>query len=155
MNIVHHPHPSLRRKAHPVSDVTAQVRQDAAEMLRLMYEGNGIGLAANQVDLPYRIIVLNMTGDPEEKEHEQVILNPEILEQEGELEEPEGCLSLPGVFVKVRRAQQVRVRGQTLDGGTIDKVVSDLESRAWQHEVDHLDGVLIIDKAISIVDRDE
>src|SRR4051794_38033590 len=114
MQIVHHPHESLRRKAVALSALSDQVRQDAAEMLRLMYEGCGIGLAANQVGLPYRIVVLNVTGDPAEEAEEQVLLNPEIVERWGEAEESEGCLSLPGVFVSVRRAESVRVRAYDL-----------------------------------------
>jgi peptide deformylase len=148
MEIVHYPHPALRRKAEPLTTVTDQVRRDAAEMLRLMYAGNGIGLAANQVDLPYRIVVLNLTGDPEQKDQEQVLINPVILERQGTVEESEGCLSLPGLFVKVRRDEQVRVQASDLDGGPIDRTVSGLEARAWQHEIDHLDGVLIIDRAV-------
>jgi peptide deformylase len=148
MQIVHHPHPALRRKAEPLTAVTEQVRRDAAEMLELMYASLGIGLAANQVDLPYRIVVMNITGDPEQKDQEQVLINPVILEREGTVEESEGCLSIPGLFVKVRRDAQVRVQAFDLDARLIDKVVGGLEARAWQHEIDHLDGILIIDRAL-------
>ncbi len=148
MKIVLHPHPALRRKAEPLTVVTEQVYRDADEMFELMYEGNGIGLAANQVELPYRIVVLNVTGDPEQADQEQVLLNPVIVEGRDTLEDSEGCLSLPGVFLKVRRFNTVRVQAFNLEGEVIDKVVSGLEARAWQHEVDHLNGVLILDKPV-------
>jgi peptide deformylase len=148
MQIVHHPHPALRRQAVPLAVVTDQVRKDAARMLELMYEGGGIGLAANQVDLPYRLVVLNLTGDPAQPEHEQVLVNPVILEREGTAAGTEGCLSLPGLALKVTRAATLRVSARDLDGTVIDRVVTGLEARAWQHEVDHLDGVLILDRGV-------
>jgi peptide deformylase len=151
MQIVHHPHPALRRQAVPLGTVTEQVRRDAARMLELMYEGGGIGLAANQVDLPYRLVVLNLTADPTRPEHEQVLVNPIILEREGEVESTEGCLSLPGLVVKLTRAATLRVSAGDLDGNVVDRVVTGLEARAWQHEVDHLDGVLIIDRGVAEV----
>ena len=151
MKIVHYPHPALRRKAQPLTVVTEQVCQDAEEMLELMYAGCGIGLAANQVDLPYRLIVLNLSGDPEQTDQEQVLINPVILDRQGTVEESEGCLSLPGVFVKVRRDERIRVRAYNLEGAVIEKDLTGLESRAWQHEIDHLEGVLIIDRMDSSV----
>jgi peptide deformylase len=155
MQIVHHPHPALRRKALPLEAITDQVRKDAARMLELMYEGGGIGLAANQVDLPYRIVVLNLTGDPERPEHEQVLINPVILEREGTEEGTEGCLSLPGLVLEVTRAATLRVSARDLDGNVIDRVVTGLEARAWQHEVDHLDGTLIIDRGVPVTPAEE
>jgi peptide deformylase len=146
MKIVQYPHPALRHPARPLPAIDRQVHLDAARMLELMYEHRGLGLAANQVFLPYRIVVLNPTGDPQQRDKEGVLLNPVILERKGTIEGEEGCLSFPDLFQKIRRAKTVAVQAYNLKGEVIDKVVSDLEARLWQHEVDHLDGILFIDK---------
>lgn len=146
MKIVFYPHPALRHPAKPLAAIDKQVHLDAGRMLELMYEQKGLGLAANQVFLPYRIVVLNPTGDPQQREREEVLLNPVVLERKGTLEGEEGCLSFPGLFQKIRRAKTVLVQAYNLRGEVVEKTVSDLESRLWQHEVDHLDGILYIDK---------
>lgn len=146
MKIVQYPHPALRHPAKPLTAIDRQVHLDAGRMLELMYENKGLGLAANQVFLPYRIVVINPTGDPQQHECEEVLLNPVILERKGSIEGEEGCLSFPGLFQKIRRAKTVSVQAYNLQGEVIEKVISDLESRLWQHEVDHLDGILFIDK---------
>jgi peptide deformylase len=146
MKIVFYPHPALRHLAKPLAAIDKQIHRDAGRMLELMYENKGLGLAANQVFLPYRIVVLNPTGDPQQRDKEEVLLNPVILERKGTIEGEEGCLSFPGLFQKIRRAKTVRVQAYNLCGEVIDKSVSDLEARLWQHEVDHLDGILFIDK---------
>jgi peptide deformylase len=146
MKIVFYPHPALRYPAKPLTAIDKQVCLDAGRMLELMYENKGLGLAANQVFLPYRIVVLNPTGDPQQRDKEEVLLNPVILERKGTIEGEEGCLSFPGLFQKIRRAKTVGVQAYNLRGEVVQKSVSDLESRLWQHEVDHLDGVLFIDK---------
>jgi peptide deformylase len=146
MKIVVYPHPALRHPAKPLVAIDKQVHLDAGRMLELMYEHKGLGLAANQVFLPYRIVVLNPTGDPQQRDKEEVLLNPVLLERKGTIEGEEGCLSFPGLFQKVRRAKTVRVQAYNLRGEVVEKSVSDLEARLWQHEVDHLDGILFIDK---------
>ena len=146
MKIVVYPHPALRHPAKPLAAIDKQVHLDAGRMLELMYEHKGLGLAANQVFLPYRIVVLNPTGDPQQRDKEEVLLNPVVLERKGTIEGEEGCLSFPGLFQKVRRAKTVRVQAYNLRGEIVEKSVSDLEARLWQHEVDHLDGILFIDK---------
>jgi peptide deformylase len=146
MKIVFYPHPALRHPAKPLGAIDKQVHLDAGRMLELMYENRGLGLAANQVFLPYRIVVLNPTGDPQQRDKEEVLLNPVILERKGTIEGEEGCLSFPGLFQKIRRAKTVHVQAYNLRGEVVEKSVSDLESRLWQHEVDHLDGILFIDK---------
>ena len=146
MKIVQYPHPALRQPAKPLAAIDRQVHLDAGRMLELMYENKGLGLAANQVFLPYRIVVINPTGDPQQRDREEVLLNPVILERKGTIEGEEGCLSFPGLFQKIRRAKTVRVQAYNLRGEVIDKSVSELEARLWQHEVDHLDGILFIDK---------
>jgi peptide deformylase len=146
MKIVFYPHPALRHPAKPLAAIDKQVHLDSGRMLELMYEHKGLGLAANQVFLPYRIVVLNPSGDPQQRDKEEVLLNPVILERKGAMEGEEGCLSFPGLFQKIRRAKTVRVQAYNLRGEIIDKSVSDLQARLWQHEVDHLDGILFIDK---------
>jgi peptide deformylase len=146
MKIVNYPHPALRRKAPPLSAIDATVRKQAEEMLELMYEAHGLALAANQVVLPYRIIVMNLAADREQREGEGVFLNPVILERKGSIEGEEGCLSFPGLYGKVRRAKSVKVQAYNLQGEALEITATELAARCWQHEIDHLDGVLFIDK---------
>src|SRR6516162_2502447 len=146
MKIVRFPHPSLRHPAKPLTAIDQKVVGYAEEMLALMYEARGLGLAAPQVALPIQMFVMNVTADPQQREHEAVLINPMILEKKGTVEGEEGCLSFPGLFQKIRRAKTVRVQAYNLRGEVIDKTISDLEARLWQHEVDHLDGILFIDK---------
>jgi peptide deformylase len=146
MKIVQYPHPALRRVARPLTAIDKTVRMQAEAMLDLMYAHKGLGLAANQVALPYQIIVLNFTGDPQHRDKEGVFLNPVILERKGTIEDDEGCLSFPGLFAKVRRAKNVKVEAYNLNGDKLEITATDLAARAWQHEIDHLHGVLFIDK---------
>ena len=111
-----------------------------------MYAAKGLGLAAPQVGLPYQIMVLNPAADPQQREREGVFINPVILERKGSVEGEEGCLSFPQLYAKVRRAKTVTVTAYNLKGECVNAVVSDLEARLWQHEVDHLHVVLFIDK---------
>lgn len=117
-----------------------------AEMFEIMYENNGIGLAANQVDLPYRLFVLNLSGDASARDEEMVLINPVIVRRKGTEEESEGCLSLPGIRAPVVRAAEVVLRAYRLSGEELEWRASGLAARAIQHEVDHLDGVLFIDR---------
>jgi peptide deformylase len=146
MKIVQYPHPSLRHPARPLTAIDRKVEEAAAQMLELMYEHKGLGLAAPQVALPYQLIVLNPSGDPENRDEEGVYINPMVLEKKGTVEDEEGCLSFPGLFQKVRRAKTVKVQAYNLKGELIEEVIHDLPARLWQHEVDHLHGVLFIDK---------
>ncbi len=146
MKIVQYPHPALRHPAKPLSVFDKSVRLAAGRMLELMYEHHGLGLAAPQVALPFQMIVVNYAGDPEQLDKQGVFLNPVVLEKKGTMEGDEGCLSFPGLFQKVRRARTVRVQAYTLEGKPYEDTLSDIHSRLWQHEVDHLHGVLFIDK---------
>ncbi len=146
MKIVYYPHPALRHPTKPLAAIDRQVHLDAGRMLDLMYENKGLGLASNQVFLSYRIVVLNPTGDPQQRDKEEVLLNPVVLERKGTIEGEEGCLSFPDLFQKIRRAKTVRVQAYNLRGEVVEKTIGDLEARLWQHEVDHLDGILFIDK---------
>lgn len=146
LQIIHYPHPTLRHVSKPLKRVDAELRSMIAEMFELMYDANGIGLAANQVDLPYRMFVLNLTGDPDVKEAEQVFINPVLTHRKGSAVHEEGCLSLPKLYADVRRAETVTVTAYDLSGVETTYEAKDLFSRAVQHETDHLDGVLFIDR---------
>lgn len=148
MKIVEFPHPSLRYKAKRLTAIDQRIRSYAAEMLDLMYEHRGLALAATQVALPIRLIVMNVCDKVEERDPAKAVavVNPEILERKGSVEGEEGCLSFPGLYQKIRRAKTAKVVGFDLEGNMIEKTVNDLEARVWQHEIDHLDGTLFIDK---------
>src|SRR5260221_4723884 len=145
MKIVHFPHPALRHKSRPVATIDKQLHLHIGGMMEAMYGAKGLGLAAPQVALPYQLLVMNITGDPMQPEREEVFLNPQIVERKGFVEDEEGCLSFPGLYQKIRRSKTIKVRAYNLKGELLEKVVSDLEARAWQHEIDHLNGVLYID----------
>jgi peptide deformylase len=146
MKIVRFPHPSLRHKGRPLTAIDKKIHLAVGEMIDLMYEAHGLGLAATQVALPYQLLVMNVTADPEQKEFEAVYINPEIIERRGTQEGDEGCLSFPDLFQKVRRAKTVKVAAYNLKGEPVEIEASDLDARLWQHEIDHLNGVLFIDK---------
>ncbi len=150
MEIIKYPHPTLRHKSKPLKRIDASLRQTVAEMFRLMYEAEGIGLAANQVDLPYRLFVLNVSEERQE-DTEMVFINPVISRAKDPDEKEEGCLSLPGVYAPVRRPSSIHVTALNLAGETIEGNFSGLLARAIQHETDHLDGVLFIDRLVDIV----
>ena len=141
LSIIHYPHPTLIYKSKVIKRVDADLRGLIAEMFELMYEANGVGLAANQVDLPLRLFVVNLAANPEEGE-EMVFINPVISRPKGSVEQEEGCLSIPGVYGKVVRPKTVRIQAYNLSGEAIDWEADGLLSRVLQHENDHLDGVL-------------
>ena len=146
LRLVYYPHPTLRHRSKPLRRVDQQVRRWVEEMFSLMYEHQGVGLAANQVDLPYRIFVMNPTGDPEQKEQELAVINPVLSRPRGSQEEEEGCLSLPEVRAPVVRAARVILEGFTLEGKALRLNLEGFPARVAQHEADHLDGVLFIDR---------
>ncbi|OWK43377.1 peptide deformylase [Fimbriiglobus ruber] len=146
MKIVNYPHPALRVKARPVTTIDKEVQLAAGGMLELMYRHEGLGLAAQQVALDFQMIVINFAGDPEQQDKEVVAINPVILEQKSVFKDREGCLSFPGLYQDIRRAKTVRVQAYNLRGEPFEMVCSDLAARIWQHEIDHLNGVLFIDK---------
>jgi peptide deformylase len=145
LKIVTYPHPTLRHQSKPVQQVDRVLREMVREMFELMYEANGVGLAANQVDLPFRLFVMNLTASPDEGE-EHVIINPVISRPRGNEEKEEGCLSLPGIYGPVIRPAKVCLNAFTLSGEEIDQEISGLMARVVQHETDHLDGVLFVDR---------
>lgn len=145
MQIIQYPHPTLRHKSKPLRRVDDELRGIVREMFKLMYEARGVGLAANQVDLPLRLFVVNLKADPAEGE-ELVFINPVISNPKGLDESEEGCLSLPGLYGQVRRPKQVRINAYTIDGQEISADATGLFARVVQHEYDHLDGVLFTDR---------
>jgi peptide deformylase len=146
LQIIHYPHPTLRHVSKPLKRVDAELRDMVAEMFQLMYEHDGVGLAANQVDLPYRLFVANVAGDPQAKDAEYVFINPVILKGSGQHEREEGCLSIPGVYAPVVRKEKINVQAYNLAGEEIAGELDGLFARVVQHEVDHLDGRLFIDR---------
>lgn len=146
LRIVQYPHPTLRHISKPLTRVDKELHGMVREMFDLMYEANGIGLAANQVDLPYRLFVLNLKSDPNLPEEEQVFLNPVITSRKGMAEGEEGCLSIPGLYAQVKRPERVTLNAYNLSGEELNLDLDGLFARAAQHEIDHLDGVLFIDR---------
>lgn len=145
LRIVTYPHPTLRHVSKPVRRVDAELRRLVDEMFQLMYAANGIGLAANQVDLPLRFFICNLAAQPDAGE-EHVFLNPVLSRQKGLSEREEGCLSFPGLYAPVRRPETVRLQAYSLSGEEIQLELEGLMACVVQHEVDHLDGVLFIDR---------
>ena len=145
LQIIKYPHPTLRYRSGPIRRVDKALREIVAEMFDLMYENEGVGLAANQVDLPIRLFVANPAGVRGEGE-ELVIINPEIQRPRGSEAAQEGCLSLPGVYGQVKRPKTVRLSAYDLKGNPIDTDVDGFLGRVLQHEYDHLNGVMFFDR---------
>ena len=146
LQIIQYPHPTLRRLAKPLRRVDAELQRMVRHMFDLMYEHRGIGLAATQVDLPYRLFIINLESDPGRQDQEFVFINPVLSNRKGMAEAEEGCLSLPGLYANVKRPDRVTINAFTLGGQELNLELSGLFARAVQHEVDHLDGVLFIDR---------
>lgn len=142
LNILEYPDPRLRQRAEAVPAVDEEVRQFADDMVETMYEARGIGLAAVQVGDARRVVVIDVS---EERNEPRVLINPEIVESTGEVESEEGCLSIPGVYDRIQRAERVRYRAQDRDGNAIEGEADGLLAVCIQHEIDHLDGRLFID----------
>jgi len=140
--ILHFPDERLRTVCRPVARVDDTIRKLADDMLETMYEAPGIGLAAPQVDVFVRLMVIDVSED---KSAPQVFINPELLETRGVELMEEGCLSVPGIYEDVERADWIRVRALDSDGESFEKEVQGLEAVCIQHEIDHLDGKLFVD----------
>lgn len=141
--IVKFPDPILQQPAEPVTVFDAELRKLVDDMFTSMYDAQGIGLAAPQIGISKRLTVIDVSfqKDPKKK---IVLINPEIVEKSGKQVEEEGCLSLPEIRDRVARASQVKVRAQDADGNPVEIEGTELLSRALQHEIDHLDGILFI-----------
>src|SRR5690242_10936417 len=133
-----YPHPTLRHKSKPIKRVDAELQQVIRDMFDLMYAHRGIGLAANQVDLPLRLFVMNLEGE-RGKGEELIFLNPVVSHPKGTEEMEEGCLSLPELYRPVVRPKRVRVQAYGIDGREIHADVDGMFARCVQHEIDHLD----------------
>ena len=142
LNILHFPDPRLRTVAKPVEQFDDNLRQLVSDMFETMYEAPGIGLAATQVDRHIRLLVMDVS---EERNRPRCLINPRIIDADGEEETNEGCLSVPGYYEKVRRAEHIRVSAQDEYGETREFEAEGIEAVCIQHEMDHLEGKLFVD----------
>jgi peptide deformylase len=145
LKIILYPHPTLRHVSKPLKRIDAEVQAIVRRMFELMYEHRGVGLAANQVDLPYRLFIVNLAGKSGEGE-EQVFINPILSRPRGLAEAEEGCLSLPELYAPVKRAEKITIDAFNLSGESVHLELDGLFARVAQHETDHLDGKLLIDR---------
>jgi len=143
LKIIKYPDPRLRRMSEPVTRFDDELAALAARMFELMKGARGVGLAAPQVGHNIRLFVMNPTGEPDDA---RVYVNPVLSEADGEEEGEEGCLSLPNVNAKVWRSKKLRIQAQDLQGNPIDESADGYFARVWQHETDHLNGTMIIDR---------
>lgn len=142
LEVLHFPDARLRKKALPIPQIDDSVKALAADMIETMYAENGIGLAATQVNVQQRLVVVDLS---QEKNSPLVLVNPEIISTTGTEEMQEGCLSVPDVYETVQRAEQIKFRYQTLDNEHVEQDADDLLAVCIQHEIDHLNGKLFID----------
>ncbi len=143
LEIIHYPDPRLRERAEEVVHFDGALASLAQKMIEMMVENQGIGLAATQLGLPVRLIVISLTGQADDAE---VLVNPVLSNMEGWSEMEEGCLSVPGIRGKVKRAEGCVVSGQDLDGKEFRSEVHELAATVVQHETDHLNGKLFVDR---------
>jgi peptide deformylase len=143
-----YPDPVLRKKTARVSQIDDAIHRLIEDMVETMHAAPGVGLAANQVGVPLQVAVIDLSAREEQAEHHSllVIINPEILSTEGAVVEEEGCLSIPEYAENVRRAARVKVRAQDRTGKTFELEAEGLLAKALQHEIDHLNGLLYIDR---------
>ena len=145
LEILKYPHPLLKKRSQEIEKIDENTRHLIQDMIETMYDANGVGLAACQVGVSKRIIVLDVSPmDPEQDLF--ALINPEIVEEEDEIDHEEGCLSVPDCLETIKRKQKVRVRGMSLEGREIELEAQGILAIALQHEVDHLNGVLILDR---------
>lgn len=142
LNILHYPDPRLREKALPVEKVDSATKQFVSDMFETMYDAPGIGLAATQANVQKRIIVIDVSED---KSQPLCFINPVIIESDGEEIMEEGCLSVPGIYEKVKRAEHIKVRALDRNGVEFEMEAEGILSTCIQHEMDHLEGKLFVD----------
>lgn len=140
--VLHYPDPRLRKKAVAITSIDETIRELAHDMLETMYKEGGIGLAATQVNVQKRLVVMDLS---EGRDEPVFLINPEVLGCEGKEEMQEGCLSVPDFYDTVQRAERIQFRYQTLDGEVMERDADGLLAVCVQHEIDHLDGKLFID----------
>jgi peptide deformylase len=142
LDLVLYPDEGLREVCQPINDITDELDRLIDDMIYTMYESQGIGLAAPQIAVQQRLIVVDVSED---KTQPMALINPEIVQSAGRMTWEEGCLSIPGIYAKVDRPSEILVRGLNRDGKRIEFVAQDLEAICIQHEIDHLNGKLFID----------
>ena len=145
LEVLKYPHPVLKKRCDRVDEVNEEIRKLVGDMRETMYHSNGIGLAACQVGVPRRVLVADVSPLDPEKGFIAMI-NPEIVSGEGEVDWEEGCLSVPDCTEKVKRKEKICVRGISPEGEEIEVSGEGILSIALQHEIDHLDGILILDR---------
>ena len=150
LNILHFPDPKLRTVAKPVIDFDEKLTELVSNMFETMYEAPGIGLAATQVDKHIRLLVMDVSED---RNQQKCLINPVLLLADGEEESDEGCLSIPGFYETVKRAEHIRVRAQDQYGEFFEFEANGIEAVCIQHEMDHLEGKLFVDY-VSTMKRD-
>ncbi|SUX29190.1 peptide deformylase [Chromobacterium vaccinii] len=143
LNILHYPDERLHTVAKPVEVFDAALQQQIDDMFETMYEAKGIGLAATQVDYHRRLVVMDIS---EERDERRVFINPEIVSKDGETVYEEGCLSVPGIYDKVTRAEHVKVKALGRDGKPFELEADGLLAICIQHEIDHLNGVVFVER---------
>jgi len=145
LKILHYPEPLLKQRSQPVTEFDDELRQLAENMAETMYDAPGVGLAAPQVGALKRLIVIDCS--PGDQPADLILaVNPEIVAREGESLEEEGCLSVPGFWASVNRAAKVRMRYQDVTGKTLEREAEGLLAICMQHEIDHLEGILFVDR---------
>jgi peptide deformylase len=143
LRIILYPDPRLKKPSSPVDTFDENLKKLTSRMFELMREARGVGLAAPQVGQNIRLFVMNHTGKPED---DRIYLNPILSDATGEEESEEGCLSLPGINIDVNRSRTLRMQAQSIDGAPIEEIGEGYVARIWQHETDHLNGVLLLDR---------
>ncbi|HEY0008492.1 MAG TPA: peptide deformylase [Tepidisphaeraceae bacterium] len=143
LKIIFYPDPRLRSTARPVTKFDADLKALTTRMLELMREEEGVGLAAPQVGINLRLFVMNATGRPED---DLVVCNPVLTDAQGNEAGEEGCLSLPQIRASIDRALSLKLAAQDLQGNTFERQGEGFEARVWQHEFDHLNGIMLIDR---------
>jgi peptide deformylase len=145
LEILKYPHPTLKKRSKEVDRIDEGIKRLIRDMAETLYEANGVGLAACQIGVPQRVIVLDVS--PIDPQHSFfAMINPEIISQEGEIDHEEGCLSVPDCFEKVKRKEKICVRGISPEGKEMEVAGEGILAFALQHEIDHLNGVLILDR---------
>lgn len=145
LEILKFPHPILKRRCEAITQIDDPIKRLIEDMRETMYEAGGVGLAASQVGILKRVIVLDVSPiDP--KQEFFALINPEVISEEGEIDHEEGCLSVPDCLEKVKRKERVFVRGRSPDGKEVEIKGEGILSFALQHEIDHLNGILILDR---------
>jgi peptide deformylase len=143
LEVVLFPDPRLMKKTAPVGAITPAIRERVREMFRVMYDDRGVGLAAPQVGWSVRLFVMNPTGDPKRPEDEVVLVNPRMVARKGRVRGEEGCLSFPEIHIEVDRGREVAIEWTDLDGAPHSEKWLDWKARIFQHELDHLENVLL------------